>query len=176
MSAHSTLIERNATYVPTHTWGHADFTPTMRTVVLCCADHRADPAHVLGLRPNEAVVFRNPGGRVTQSFLEQMAVLGTIASRVAEPVTYELIVMHHTGCGLLTLSPTEDAGMLAQLFGIDESEVEGRKSTDPYAAIEVDVELLRQMPFMPRDMVVSGLVCDIDTGWVDTVVPPAPLG
>ena len=175
MTAHATLTARNADYVSRHA-GPAGFVPPLQTVVLCCADHRADPAHVLGLEPNEAVVIRNPGGRITRAFLEQMLALGTIAQREGRGELYELVVMHHTGCGLTTLSPTEDADLLAMLFGIEPDEVASRRSTDPWAAVAVDVALLRANPFVPRSMVVSGLVCDIDTGAVHTVVPPAPLG
>ena len=175
MTAHATLTARNADHVRHHT-GRPAFVPTLRTVVRACADHRADPAHVLGLAPNEAVVIRNPGGRVTRAFLEQMVALGTIAARQGDGEVYELIVMHHTGCGLSTLSATEDAELLGVLFGIDPAEVPSRRTTDPHAAVAVDVALLRSNPFVPREMVVSGLVCDIDTGVVHTVVPPAPLG
>jgi carbonic anhydrase len=50
--------------------------PNVKAVIIGCADMRVDPAHVLGIRPGEAVVLRNIGGRLTPRLLEQLGLLG----------------------------------------------------------------------------------------------------
>jgi carbonic anhydrase len=144
-------------------------------VVLCCADHRADPAHVLGIAPHEAVVIRNPGGRVTDSFLRELLVLATVAAVEGLDPGFELIVMHHTDCGLSHLSAETHAGVLAPMFGIDATEIADRHLADPFLAVAADIELLRENPFVPGTLVASGLVYDIDSGRITSVVAPNPL-
>ena len=64
--------------------------PNVKAVIIGCADMRVDPVHVLGLKPGEAVVIRNIGGRVTPGLLEQMGLLGrTQRGRVATPLAYK---------------------------------------------------------------------------------------
>jgi carbonic anhydrase len=144
--------------------------------MVCCADHRADPAHVLGLQPNEVVVLRNPGGRVTPGVLSSLAVLGTIAAIEGFATGYQLILMQHTDCGITRLTVDDHSALLAKFFGAQPADVASRHHTDPRAAVRADVELLRANPLVPRTLVVSGAVYDVDTGRVETVVPPTPLG
>jgi carbonic anhydrase len=58
--------------------------PNVRAIIIGCADMRVDPAHVLGIRPGEAVVMRNIGGRITPGLLEQLSLLGRIGEVAAE--------------------------------------------------------------------------------------------
>ena len=73
--------------------------PNVKAVIIGCADMRVDPVHVLGIKPGEAVVMRNIGGRITPGLLEQMGLLGRIG-QVAGGVPgggkeFHLIVLHH---------------------------------------------------------------------------------
>ncbi len=78
--------------------------------------------------------------------------------------------------GMSHLSAIDHADLLATMFGIDPTDVAARHSDDPTKAVATDVELLRSNLLMPRDLVVSGLVYDVDTGSVETIIAPAPLG
>ena len=176
MNAHDTLIARNRDYAAAYRGGRPALEPKLRTVVLCCADHRADPAHVLGLEPNEAIVLRNPGGRLTQAVLHELAVLATIGALEGVAAAFELVLMQHTDCGMSHLSAIDHADLLATMFGINPTDVAARHIDDPTKAVVTDVELLRSNLLMPRDLVVSGLVYDVDTGKVATIIAPAPLG
>ena len=53
--------------------------PNIKAMIIGCADMRVDPAHVLGIKPGEAVVLRNIGGRITPGLLEQLGLLARIA-------------------------------------------------------------------------------------------------
>jgi carbonic anhydrase len=151
--------------------------PNVKAIIIGCADMRADPAHVLGIKPGEAVVIRNIGGRITPGLLEQLGLLGRIGE-VAKEIPggggeFHIIVMQHTDCGMTRLAGDPDK--LAHYFQIKENELQTKSVTDPRAAVAVDVALLRTIPGLPGEWLVSGLVYDVTTGLVEIVVPPAPI-
>ena len=151
--------------------------PNVKAIIIGCADMRADPAHVLGIKPGEALVLRNIGGRFTPGLLEQMALLHRI-SQVAEQVPggggeFHLIVLQHTNCGFTRL--TGDPAMLAHYFQIQEGQLKSKAMNDPRAAVAADVAALRAIPVLPDAWLTSGLIYDVATGLVEVVVPPAPI-
>ena len=151
--------------------------PNVKAVIIGCADMRVDPAHVLGIKPGEAVIMRNIGGRITPGLLEQLGLLGRIG-QVLERVAggggeFHLIVLHHTDCGITRLAG--DPAKLAHYFQVQESDLKAKAVTDPRAAVAVDVALLRAIPALPGAWLISGLVYDVATGRVEVVVPPAPI-
>jgi carbonic anhydrase len=151
--------------------------PNTKAVIIGCADMRVDPAHVLGIKPGEAVVIRNIGGRITPGVLEELRLLGRIGE-VAKATPggsgeFHLIVLHHTDCGSTRL--VGDPAMLAHYFQIPETEVEAKSVRDPRKAVAVDVAALRAISALPAQWFISGLVYDVATGLVEVVVPPAPI-
>jgi carbonic anhydrase len=151
--------------------------PNVKAVIIGCADMRVDPAHVLGIKPGEAVVLRNIGGRITPGLLEQLGLLGRIG-QVAGQIPggggeFHIVVLHHTDCGITRLAG--DPAMLAHYFQIQEQELKAKAVTDPRAAVVVDIASLRAIPALPAGWLVSGLVYDVATGLVEIVVPPAPI-
>lgn len=149
----------------------------VKAIIIGCADMRVDPAYVLGIRPGEAVVVRNIGGRVTPGLLEQLRLLGRIGEVAGEMPggggEFHIIVLHHTDCGMTRLAG--DPAMLVHYFQIKEEELRTKAVTDPRAAVAVDVAVLRAIPALPAEWLVSGLVYDVATGLVDVVVPPAAI-
>jgi carbonic anhydrase len=151
--------------------------PNVKAVIIGCADMRVDPADIFGTKPGEAVIIRNIGGRITPGLLEQLALLGRIGE-VAAAVPggggeFHIIVLHHTDCGITRL--TGDPAMLVHYFQIQEKDLEAKAVPDPRAAVAVDVALLREIPALPSQWLISGLVYDVATGLVEVVVPAAPL-
>ena len=171
----STLIERNARYAARAHPAQASMMPSLKTIVISCADPRADPAHVLGLAPGEALVIRNIGGRITPPTLQTMATLRAIAQAEGGPPGpgWNLVLLQHTDCGITRLAGQPE--LLAGLFGIDPSEVPAKTVGDPRAAVVGDVADQRANPLLPGEFIVSRLVFDVTTGLVDRVVAPAPL-
>jgi carbonic anhydrase len=148
--------------------------PNVKAIIIGCADMRVDPAHVLGITPGEAVVIRNIGGRITPGLLEQLGRIGEVAGEIpGGGGEFHLIVLQHTDCGITRLA--DDPAMLAQYFRAPESELKGKAVTDPRAAVAVDVALLRTIPGLPGQWLVSGLVYNVATGRVEIVVPPGPI-
>ncbi len=151
--------------------------PNVRAVIIGCADMRVDPAHVFGIKPGEAVVMRNIGGRITPGLLEQLGLLGRIGE-VAREIPggggeFHIVVLQHTDCGMTRLAG--DSAMLTHYFQIQQTELNTKAVTDPRAAVAVDVASLRAIPALPGKWLVSGLVYDVSTGLVEIVVPPAPI-
>jgi len=151
--------------------------PNVKAIVIGCADMRVDPAYVLGIKPGEAVVIRNIGGRITPGLLEQLGLLGRIGEVAGEIPggggQFHIIVLQHTDCGITRLAG--DTEMLTRYFQIQEGELKTKAVTDPRAAVAVDVAALRAIPALPGKWLVSGLVYDVTTGLVEIVVPPAPI-
>lgn len=151
--------------------------PNVKAIIIGCADMRTDPAHVLGIKPGEAVVLRDIGGRITPGLLEQLALLGRIGELAGKVPggggEFHIIVIQHTDCGMTRLAG--DPAMLAHYFQIPEGELKSKAVTDPRAAVAVDVAALRAIPALPAAWLISGLVYNVATGLVEVVVPPAPI-
>ena len=150
--------------------------PNVRAIIIGCADMRVDPAHILGIKPGEAVVMRNIGGRITPGYL-QLGLLGRIGEVAGEipggGVEFHIIVLQHTDCGITRLAG--DPAMLTRYFQVEEGELKTKAVADPRAAVAVDVGLLRQIPGLPGEWLVSGLIYNVATGLVEIVVPPARI-
>lgn len=154
-----------------------DALPLVKAIIIGCADMRVDPALILGLEPGEAVVMRNIGGRVTPGLLAQLGMLGRIG-QVAGKVPggggeFNLIVLQHTDCGITRLA--DESAMLTQYFQVQEPDLKAKAILEPRAAVAEDVAILRTVPGLPPDWLLSGLVYDIATGQVKIVVPPRPI-
>jgi carbonic anhydrase len=151
--------------------------PNVKAVIIGCADMRVDPAHVLGIKPGEAVVLRNIGGRINPGLLEQLGLLGRIGEVAGENPggggEFHLVVLQHTDCGITRLAG--DPAKLAHYFQIPEGELKNKVVTDPRAAVAADVALLRTIPALPGGWLISGLIYDVATGLVEIVVPPARI-
>ena len=151
--------------------------PNVKAVIIGCADMRVDPADILGIKPGEAVIMRNIGGRITPGLLEQLGLLGRIGEVAAEIPggggEFHIIVLHHTDCGITRLAG--DPAMLAHYFQIQPEELKAKAVTDPRAAVAVDVAWLHAIPALPAKWLASGLVYEVATGLVEIVVPPAPI-
>jgi carbonic anhydrase len=184
MNLVDSLLERNKDLAAAHSAAGTSMPslpkalPSTKAIIIGCADMRVDPVHVLGIKPGEAVVMRNIGGRVTPGLLEQLALLGRIGE-VAGAIPggggeFDLIVLQHTDCGMTRLPG--DPTMLAHYFQIPEGDLATKSVMNPRAAIAIDVAALRAIPGLPEAWLTSGLVCDTATGLVEVIVPPTPIG
>lgn len=141
---------------------------TLKTMIVSCVDARVDPAYVLGLEAGDAMVIRTLGGRITPATLQTITLLLTSAQLFgANPGRFNIIVLHHTQCGITPLVKKPD--LLASYFGVHEADVvEAKAVTDPRAAVAIDVAVLKANP-LTSEWNISGLVYDVKTGLVETV-------
>jgi carbonic anhydrase len=161
------MLNRSAERAETVSKQDRSLVPRLQAVVLTCADHRVDPAHVLGLDLGDAIVLRNPGGRVTAAVIEDLLVLATIAGVEGIDADFEIVVMHHTDCGLSRLEGPEHASLLASFAGLEIPEVAALHVGDPVRAVQYDVARLRSLGILSSQTPVVGLVFDLAAGRVE---------
>ncbi|MCZ4102164.1 MULTISPECIES: carbonic anhydrase [Streptomyces] len=169
MTVTGELLKRNQAHAEHHPGRASSLVPSLQTVLVTCCDHRVDPAHVLGLRLDEAVVIRNEGGRVTPDVVRTLTTLATVALVENLDLDVEIVVMHHTDCGTSRLARPEHAALAAQIFGVSEDELDAKHLADPTAAVRADLQVLRHTPLIPADLRLTGLVYDVATGTVNRV-------
>jgi carbonic anhydrase len=176
MDTIQTLTERNTHFAAHRFRVGLAMMPSLRTMIIACADPRVDPATVLGLELGDAVVIRNIGGRITPATLQTMLMLRLVAA--ADPggppgPGWNLIVRHHTDCGINRLTGYPE--LLAEHLGVDEAELDAQHVTDARASVAADVAALKANPFLPSEFIVSGLVYDVETGLIEQIVGPEQL-
>ncbi len=145
--------------------------PRLSTFIVACLDARVDPGRIFALEVGDAVVMRNAGGRVTPAVLRDLSVLGFLAGSVpgGSPMTPEVVVVHHTDCGLARLVDPEAQRVLAERMGVEPSQIAAMAVPDPYQSVLTDLDRLRSAPGVPDSLVVAGFVYDVTTGLLSEV-------
>lgn len=136
---------------------HPDVAPRRHLAVVACMDSRIDVFGMLGLDIGDAHVLRNAGGVITDDMIRSLAIsqrrLGT----------REIVLVHHTDCGLMHLSEDGFKSELEAQTGVRPSwSVES--FTDPVASVRQSMQRIRISPFVPHRGQVRGFVYDVDTG------------
>jgi carbonic anhydrase len=170
------MLTKNGEFADAHDVSALTLMPTRRAIILSCVDPRVEPAIVLGAQLGEAAVIRNIGGRITPATLRTLALLATIArSNGAQPGPgWQLIVVHHTDCGISQLADHPD--LLAAELGTTPDALDRQTLTDPRASLDADLTALHTNPLLPRGLIVSGLLYDTTTGRLEAVIAPSTLG
>ncbi|MEU7108392.1 carbonic anhydrase [Streptomyces sp. NPDC046215] len=157
------LVEANAKYAAAFTDPGMDARPVLKVAVVACMDARLDLHAALGLQLGDCHTIRNAGGVVTDDIIRSL----TISQRALG--TRSVVLIHHTGCGLLTL--TED-------FRHDiEAEVGQRPAwaVEAFKDLEQDVrqsmQRVRTSPFLPHTEDVRGFIFDVTTGLLREIDP-----
>ena len=132
--------------------------------VVTCMDSRIDPLGMLGLKPGDAKIFRNPGGRITEQALEAL-VLGVHLLNVRR-----ILVVPHTRCAMTANTEKQLQERIGALAGQDASWHRFHVVEDQRAALEQDVRMVRSHPLIPDDIVVGGFIYDVDTGLLEQCV------
>ena len=156
MSEVPKFLKANDGYAASFKKGHLPMPPARRVAVVACMDARLDPARVLGLEEGDAHVIRNAGGRAAdavRSLVISQQLLGT----------REVVVIHHTDCGMLTFT---DAQLRRKL-----QEDLGALTDDPFLAftdleqsVRDDVRAIRESRVLLKDAPVTGFIYDVRTG------------
>ena len=175
MNVIETLTQRNAAFAASRFSPDLKIMPSLKTMIIGCVDPRVDPAEIFGLEPGEAAVLRNVGGRIFPSTIQTMGMLRTVAKASGGEIGtgWNLVVLHHTDCGINCLAHSPE--LLAKHFGVAPENLAALAVTDPYKSVAVDVAALKANAQLPGGFLVTGLVYDVTTGRVETVVPSALL-
>lgn len=175
MNLVETLLSRNETFASSRFDAQLRILPKAKTLVIGCVDPRVDPAIILGLDQGDAAVIRNIGGRITNDTLLEMDLLREVAKAGGGELGpgWNLVVLHHTDCGIRKLDGVPNE--LARMFDVAAPELASRHIHDPNRSVALDIETLRAHRSISDRWLVTGLVYDVATGRVETVVPTAPL-
>jgi carbonic anhydrase len=130
--------------------------PARRLAVLACMDARLDPAKVLGLAEGDAHVIRNAGGVVSDDALRSLAISQHLLG------TEEIVLIHHTDCGLLTFTDDEFADKLEQETG-ERPEWPVHTFDDLEDNLRRSIDKIKSSPFVPRSDSVRGFVYEVET-------------
>jgi carbonic anhydrase len=152
------LLATNERYAAGFTKGDLPMPPARRVAILTCMDARIDPARALGLQEGDAHVIRNAGGRASADAIRSLAISQQLLG------TREVVVIHHTNCGMQTFTNDQLREQVRRDLGADASEVDFLPFSDLEASVQQDVRAIRASPLILRDIPVTGLVYDVRTG------------
>ena len=161
------LLAANATYAENFAFGHLRAEPLRQLTVVTCMDARIDALAALGLREGDAHILRNAGGRVSDDVLRSLLVSTHVLG------VRNVVVMHHTDCGMAKLDRNEVRQLLADVAEEDWQSLDLLTIEDREQALREDVERVRTSALLP-DVAVVGCVYDVAAGRVHEVVREAP--
>jgi carbonic anhydrase len=163
MSQFDEFLSANARFAETFVEGNLPMPPARKVAVVACMDARLHPEKALGLAIGDAHVIRNAGGRVQDAIRSLV-----ISERLLG--TTEVVVLHHTDCGMLTFTNEQLAAKVQADLAADVSGQDFLPFADLEQSVRDDVALLRASPLIPADIAISGAIYDVDTGKVHEVV------
>jgi len=152
----------NDLYAGTFDKGHLPMPPGRQFAVVACMDARLDPARVLGLEEGDAHVIRNAGGRAVdaiRSLVISQRLLGT----------REIIVLHHTDCGMLTFTNDQLREKLHDELGVDATSIDFLPFSDVAQSVRDDLDTIRTSPLLPKEIPVRGFIYDVTDGTLTEV-------
>jgi carbonic anhydrase len=156
------LLENNAAYAAAFDKGDLPLPPGRKVAVVACMDARLNPYGVLGLEEGQAHVIRNAGGVVTDDVVRSLAISQRLLG------TEEIILVHHTDCGMLTFTDDEFKRAIQDDVGIKPT-----WSAEAFPDLDEDVRQsiarIKASPYIPRKESVRGFVYDVHTGKLDEV-------
>ncbi len=148
----------NQAYVALHGEEHLSIRPKTKVAIVTCMDSRLHVAQALGLALGDAHILRNAGGRVTDDMIRSLVI------SQQQLGTREIVVLHHTDCGAQTFTNPEFPEQLQRDLGVDVSDKDFLPFTDIEESVREDMQLLKDSPLIPEDVIINGAVYDVDTG------------
>src|SRR5207302_7228737 len=148
------FLKANEAYASTFHKGDLAMPPARHVAVLVCMDARIDPARALGLEEGDAHVIRNAGGRAAdalRSLVISEQLLGTT----------EIVVIHHTDCGMLTFSNDDLRTRLQQEFKADASGIDFLPFGNLEQSVREDIATIKASPFIPDNIPVTDVLYDV---------------
>jgi carbonic anhydrase len=158
MSEVQEFQKANAAYASSFSKGNLPMPPGRHVAILTCMDARLDPARFLGLEEGDAHVIRNAGGRASEDALRSL----TISEQLLG--TNEVVVIHHTDCGMLTFSNEDLRKKLKQELNADAEHVDFLPFKDLEQSVRDDVATIKNSSFIPKNIEVSGFIYDVRSG------------
>jgi carbonic anhydrase len=151
------LLRHAESYAASFDQGDLPIPPARKLAVLACMDARLNPYALLGLREGDAHIIRNAGGVVTDDEIRSLAISQRLQG------TEEIILIHHTDCGMLTFTDDEFKRSVQDDVGI-----KPQWAAEAFPDLDEDVRQsiarIQASPFIPRKDSVRGFVYEVETG------------
>ncbi|HEX6701592.1 MAG TPA: carbonic anhydrase [Gaiellaceae bacterium] len=151
------LIENAESYASTFDRGELPLPPARKVALVACMDARLNPYGLLGLHEGDAHVIRNAGGVITDDEIRSLSISQRLLG------TEEIMLIHHTDCGMLTFADDDFRRQVQQDTGI-----KPEWAAEAFADLDEDVRQsiarIKASPFIPRKDKVRGFVYDVHDG------------
>jgi carbonic anhydrase len=157
MSTTDDLLRNAEQYAESFDKGDLPLPPARKVAVVACMDARLIPSKVLGLEEGEAHIIRNAGGVVTDDEIRSLAISQRLLG------TEEIILIHHTDCGMLTFTDDEFKRSVQEDTGI-KPEWAAEAFSDLDEDVRQSIARIQASPFIPNKDSVRGFVYEVETG------------
>ena len=157
MTATDELIANNDAYAASFDKGELPLPPAKKVAVLACMDARLNVYGALGLTEGDAHVIRNAGGVVTDDEIRSLAISQRLLG------TEEIILIHHTDCGMLTFTDDEFKDSIQQETGI-KPEWAAESFSDLDTDVRQSIARIKASPFIPHKESIRGFIYEVETG------------
>lgn len=157
MSVTNQLLDNNDRYAKSFSKGDLPMPPGKKLAVLACMDARLDVHKILGLEEGDAHVIRNAGGVATEDAIRSLVISQRLLG------TEEIVLIHHTDCGMLTFTDDVVKADIEKDTGI-RPPFALESFSDLDADIRQSIARIKASPFVPRKDRVRGFVYEVETG------------
>lgn len=157
MSAIDAFLDHNVRKLASFSVGHLPVEPSKKIAIVACMDARLETGALLGLEKGDAHVIRNAGGVVTEDVIRSL----TISQRLLG--TREIMLIHHTDCGMLTFEDGELRKAIQKETGIRPS-FAMEAFSDLEEEVRQSIARIRASPFLVHKDEVRGFVYEVETG------------
>jgi len=151
------LLQNNQAYAQAFDKGDLPLPPAKRVAALACMDARLDVHKILGLQEGDAHVIRNAGGVATDDAIRSLVISQRLLG------TQEVILIHHTDCGMLTFRDDEVKKQIEEATGIRPP-----FALEAFSDLEQDIRQsiarIKSSPFIPNKDSVRGFIYEVETG------------
>ena len=151
------LLKNSEGYAESFDKGDLPMPPARKVAVVACMDARLNPYGLLGLQEGDAHVIRNAGGVVTDDEIRSLAISQRLLG------TEEIILIHHTDCGMLTFTDDDFKRQIQEDTGI-KPEWAAEAFDDLEADVRQSIARIKASPFIPNKDSVRGFVYEVETG------------
>lgn len=157
MTVTDEFLAANETYAAAFAKGDLPMPPARKTAVLACMDARLDPARVLGLEEGDAHVIRNAGGVATADAIRSLAISQRLLG------TREIVLIHHTDCGMLTFEDDDFRQAIEAETG-QRPEWAAEAFPDVDQDVRQSIQRIRNSPYVPHRDQIRGFVYHVENG------------
>src|SRR6266702_6843066 len=157
MSTIDELVRNAETYAEGFEEGELPLPPAKRLAVLACMDARLNPYGLLGLREGDAHVIRNAGGVITDDEIRSLSISQRLLG------TEEIMLIHHTDCGMLTFSDDDFRRQVQEETGV-KPEWAAEAFDDLEGDVRQSIARIKASPFIPNKDKVRGFIYEVETG------------